>query len=554
MKKYLNKIISLGLAMMLMLLYFTACTGTGTKESKTSTSTKVGSTSTSSKIVSATAENNEKLGEVIITEDEKQGNLATGKLGASGDQVDTYSGYLGYGYNILTSPYYNYLEVHTSHPIIDMNSLAKDKKVYENKTNSSSVLGKSFISSSFKEYSTSLAVSANVEVNGAFSGNFEAGFGLKRNTQMKSNQQLITTQALLIKQNEYIMDSSAKLLADHATMTFKQEVDSLTAEALITKYGTHVLTNINLGGRFDLNYFYTSATSSVAKSLNESVAASYRFVSGSVSDEDKESKKEVENHSTLSVRVSGGSVKVNPTSIEAAVASYKDWSADVDDGKVAFIDASEVIPIWDVIAALDIVDPTAKSDAVKKYFDDNADKISGEFKDTIDIIPPVLQEKYISNIYIGYGKSSDEAKNMLRNQSVIEGNILKIDLNKEAGGYFIYLGYKTTTNKSNAITNIVADYYSNSKSSDINYKSISYKIIPVDLNKGAKGNFIYLYYTNNTKAGNPLTTIAYQDNKKFKGVTNADGLSAVRCVTDNEAMNFNKDAGGDNIYLWFKRG
>lgn len=402
------------------------------------------------------------------------------------------------------------------------------------------------MSSSAKQYSEDFAAAASVKSKIGFTGSFEASFNMSRTVQMNSNQKLVTTQALLETQNDYIIDDDAELLAAHVTETFKKAVAEKTAEELIDIYGTHVLANITLGGRFDLNYFYTRTETSEATDIKASADASYRFVSGSASAEDKKNKKKIDENSKIFIKAYGGSVTANPTSIDAAINSYKDWSTGVENGEVTFVNASEVISLWDIIAALDIEGAAAKSAAVKQYFDARVDQISGEFKDTINVTT------YISDIYIGYGSSQAEAKNMLRNNGVSEGHIVNLDLNKNAGGYWIYLGYKTTTDKSKAITGIVADYFSKSNSSDITYKGNKYKIIPIDLNKGAKGKFIYIYYTTDSKAGDPLTEIKYQDGDTFQ-YGNGDGFESVRCVTDGNALNLNKGAGGDFIYLWFKR-
>ena len=538
MKKHPYRIVSLALTVVFLLLSFTSCAGMGKKVGS--------STSEAGGPLSSTPAEDEKSGEKIIAEEEKQGIIADGMLGASGNKVDTYDGYLGYGYNILTAAFYNHKDIKTSHPVIDMDSLAKEGKVYVEKKSSQYIDGKTFVSSSARAYSENFAAAANINVKIGFAGSFDASFKMNHTVQMNSNQKLVTTQALLETQNDYIIDNDAELLASHATETFKKAVAGKTAEELISTYGTHVLANIALGGRFDLNYFYTRTETSETTDISASASASYRYVSGSVSAEDKKKKKEIDENSKIFIKAYGGSVTVNPTSIDAAVSSYKDWSTGVENGKVTFVNASEVIPLWDIIAALDIKDAAAKSAAVKQFFNARVDQISGEFKDTVNVTT------YISDVYIGYGRSQVEAKNMLRNNGVSEGHIVNLDLNKGAGGYWIYLGYKTTTDKSKTITGIVADYFSKSNSSDITYKGCKYKIIPVDLNKGAKGKYIYIYYTTDPKAGNPVTEIKYQDNDVFQ-YGNSDGFEPVRCVTDGNVLDLNKGSGGDYIYLWFKR-
>ncbi|HCG35544.1 MAG TPA: hypothetical protein DER23_04275 [Clostridiales bacterium] len=542
MKTYVSKTISIVLVALFICFSFSACTGTGETKDDSTRSENSGNEGGNSI-------ENDKNDEEIITEDEKHGKVAEGMLGAAGDLVDKYSGYLGYGYNILTAAYYNHKDIKTGHPIIDMDSLVKKNKIYVENKSSQHVDSVTFVSSSAKEYSEHFACAANINAKIGFTGSFEASFKQNHTFQMNSNQKLITTQALLETQNDYIIDVDAKLLAENVTSTFKKAVTEKTAKELIDLYGTHVLANITLGGRFDIHYFYTRTETSESTDIEVSARASYRSISGSASAKDEKDKTEIETHSSLFFTTYGGSVTGNPTSVEAAIKSYKDWSTGVENGKITFINASEVIPLWDIVANLEDVENAAeKSAAIKQYFDARVDQISGEFKESVNT--PI----YISDVYVGYGKTESEAKNMLRSKGVTEGHIVNLDLNTSVGGYWIYLGYKTTTDKANAITNLVANYYSESTSSNLTYNGIKYNIIPVDLNKGAKGKYIYLYYTRDQKAGNPICAIQYQHNEKFQFEhVKADGYNPVNTILNDNAVDLNKGSGGDYIYLWFKR-
>lgn len=540
MKKHLSKPISLLLAVLFICFSLASCTG----ETDNSFSHTDDSDISDNKPIE-----NAKKDDELITEDEKYGRVIEGMLGAAGTQVREYSGYLGYGYNVLTSAFYNHKDIKTGHPVVDMDALAKVGNVYINSKSSSFVDHVTYISTSAKEYSEQFSSAAKVKAKYSFVGSFEASFKMSHTTQMSSNQKLITTQALLETQNDYILNANAKLLADYATNAFKTDVAEMTAEELIELYGTHVLANISMGGRYDLNYLYTRTETSSSTDIEASAKASYRNVSGEASGSDAIDKTEIETHSKLLAKSYGGTVKGDRTTIQAAKDSFKEWAESVEDGKVAFVNASEVIPLWEVVAKLTGVENAAeKSAAIKKQFYDRIDEISGEFKETVNA------SIYISDVYIGYGTTESEAKNMLRNKGVTEGHILNLDLNASVGGYWIYLGYKTTDDKSKAITDIVADYYSKSRSSDITYNDYKYKILAVDLNKGAKGKYIYLYYTTNPKAGKPITAIQYQHNGTFQfEQVKADGFTGVISKSDGKVLDLNKGAGGDYIYLWFKR-
>ena len=474
MKNSLLKPISLMMAVLMLCIGLTACAGTAAKTDPTR--------SGDSGLHASSPVENDKSEDEIITEADKHGRGREGMLGVAGDVVKQYDGYLGYGYNILTAAFYNHKDIKTGHPVIDMDALAEEDFVYIEKKSSQHVDYVTYVSSSAKEYSEHFATAADIKARIGFTGSFKASFKMDHTMQMKSNQNLITTQALLETQNDFILDVDAKLLAQYATSTFKQADAEKTAGDLIDLYGTHVLANIMLGGRFDINYFYTSTETSESTAIETSAQASYRGISGGASGSDDKDRKEIETHSNIYFRTYGGSVTADPTSISAAVSSYKDWSKNVENGKITFVHASEVIPLWDIVAHLQDFEPAAeKSAAIKQYFDERVDQISNEFNET------VKAQVYISDVYVGYGNSQSEAKNMLRGKGVTEGHIVNLDLNADVGGDWIYFGYKTTTDQDKAITGLVANYYSAAKSSGITYNSSKYDINPEDLTTNATG-------------------------------------------------------------------
>lgn len=485
--------------------------------------------------------------EEIISEDDKQGviDVAEGMLGVSGNKVFEYNGNLGYGYNLLTSAYYNPLDIKAAYPIIDMDSLAAAGKVYVNNL-TNAVDAKMFQSHSTKEYSQRITAAARCQGKIGLTGSFNASFAMDYNSEIKSNQVLISVHSKLLTRRDFMYNVTEITLADYVTDGFVDDVKSLKPEDLFGKYGTHVLKDIYMGGRFELNYIYTNVSNKSDEEIMVSVSASNAWVSGNVDERKQEAKKDVEENSQIRILAYGGDVSVDPTSIEKAQASYADWSKGVKNGEIAFVDSTEIIPIWDIVAQLDIDNATGLSENLEGYFNSQSDKISSEFKDSVSV------KQYIASVHIGTGDSEMKAKNVLRQLEILEGNIVNLDLNSKAGGNYIYLGYKTTTDPAMALTGICANYFSNASSSDITYKDSKYTIIPTDLNKGAGGKFIYLYYTSDSKAGKPITGIQWQQNNSFQLKT-ADGYEVVRCTTDGGGMDFNKSVGGDYIYLWFTR-
>lgn len=563
MNKYLHRTISLILATLLLCLSITACSKTDPTKSDSQTTEDNGG------LLGGTPDNEEK-DEEYISEDEKWGRVAEGMLGTHGGRVSTYNGYLGYGYNMITAAYYNQKDINSAHPVVDMESLARDNKVYVESDFANYTDPKIYISSSTKEYAHALSAKASVRGGYPLVGSFKANFNLDTSYQMNSNQRLVTLQANLETRKDYILENSPKLLAKHAAEGFKEAVETLYTElknlpeekylsdsddnpiaAFIRKYGTHVLTNVTMGGRFDLNYLYTRKSTSSMVDIEASLQASYRYVSGSASVHDVETKKEIVENSSLQIKTYGGSVTVDPGSIEKAISSYSEWSKEVKEGKITLVDASEVIQLWDIIKAMD-AKYADLSIAVGNYCETKRNNEVNLFKNTIGVDTPTT---YISEIFIGTGKTSVEAKTMLRSKGILEKNIVQLDLNRNAGGDWIYLGYKTTTSSDKAITHILADYFNSAQTKGITSNGFSMNILNSNLNSNAGGKYIYLYYTRDKGAGKPITEIKYQYNETFE-YGNADGYYVLKCFTTGAAMDLNMDTNkrGDIIYLWYKRG
>ena len=128
---------------------------------------------------------------------------------------------------------------------------------------------------------------------------------------------------------------------------------------------------------------------------------------------------------------------------------------------------------------------------------------------------------YISDIIVS-GGGETEAQNAIRNSGY---NLIGIDLNYKAGGDFIYLGYKTTTDPEQAITDLlILNNPGGGPPNSIEISGKDYYRAPItggtgnsgDLNHKAGGQFIWLYYTKGKDANGftPITNlyVTYQNN------------------------------------------
>ena len=115
------------------------------------------------------------------------------------------------------------------------------------------------------------------------------------------------------------------------------------------------------------------------------------------------------------------------------------------------------------------------------------------------------------------------------------------DLNAGAGGDYIYMGYKTTKNPDEAITDIIS--VNGSKEEEATKPRENYEIInwlenpkkPANMNEGAK-KYVFLFVSRDKKQGSPICNIFFNDQ-----------------IADAWTDDLNRGAGGDDIFTHGKR-
>ncbi len=118
---------------------------------------------------------------------------------------------------------------------------------------------------------------------------------------------------------------------------------------------------------------------------------------------------------------------------------------------------------------------------------------------------------YISDIKCAQNSSESDAKKEITSAGY---TVIDSDLNKGAGGQYIYMGYKTTTNYADAIKDLRfysdgGDFGGNTETFNINGVPCTYTFDKTDLNKGSGGDYIYACYTKNSNAGPAITGISF---------------------------------------------
>lgn len=167
---------------------------------------------------------------------------------------------------------------------------------------------------------------------------------------------------------------------------------------------------------------------------------------------------------------------------------------------------------------------------------------------------------YISDVAIGTGETEAAAKKQLTDRGY---EVINCDLNKNAQGRWIFLGIKTAFGSENAIRGLAT--YNKLINDGIDDTQIKgYKPVTCyggngDLNEKAGGEDIYLYYTKDKTAGDPLTGIQVLTTSNANTAPNY----CTTCCDDTVhrlkkqgkadytkyGMDMNAGAGGDYIYI-----
>lgn len=172
---------------------------------------------------------------------------------------------------------------------------------------------------------------------------------------------------------------------------------------------------------------------------------------------------------------------------------------------------------------------------------------------TIEEIKP-----YIGEIFVAEGDSRHEALSKL--VAFAPDGFVDCDLNRDAGGNFVYLAYKRVEKARDALTDLLIYEGKSpaiSKRITIDEKSVKFSLAAdVDLNSDAGGKYLYLYTTDSKYTGNPITALNVTESVDAYLKCGVERVTVKRgdgngFTTEN--IDLNKGADGDYLYLIMTR-
>ena len=454
-------------------------------------------------------------------------------------QGEPITNYLLYGYNVLNDGYIDSKSINKAYPIIDGSKLKVTD--FELVTNTGSDVDYLF-SNTASDFYSSMKISSDSKYKGVFfSGSLKTDYSIS---------QSLTEQQTLIKYIQYhrtgeqyyqVGDSVLKKKLNEAFIDDVKAYAVSNPEKIFKKYGTHLIMQYYLGGRAELNFLYRNTSQQTKESLDANVTAAYKSFSTKVDAATEKKARVVTDHSTMSFRSKGGD-NLTGNSPEEISGKYAEWVKSIANKPVISgigdFDKA-MLPIWE------LVDDAAAAASLESTFEQLAKKSQSELL----LLDPV--KLYITEIGVYSEPESADALKQIPNGFVKvklnpgTDNEEVMDANKGAGGDYIYLAYRLSTDRTNAITDLKLAVGDSSSASVKGYKKIS-----VDLNKNAGGKYIYL--CTKTDPGNSETPRL----KEIRGVyTSNSGSYTLPSNWEwvSNAADLNKDADGKYVYLAMRK-
>lgn len=311
----------------------------------------------------------------------------------------------------------------------------------------------------------------------------------------------------------------------------QKDIDTMPAEKLFNKYGSHFLINIFKGGYLeeDISISKELYKATVSNSIGFSAIVNYKgkkAASGSVDVAFENEVKKFNQNSEAKIKTAG--------KIDQIFANYA-----ANNPNTAITE-----PKADILCMLDSTKNNESLSGIWNLATTSvrSEELESYFKNTWFINQLLLRTLFIEDVIAVAGTSSTNAPKGYER--------INFDLNKGAKGAYIYLAIKVKTGSEiieeglNVVTALNA---TNNRENLLNDGFIK---IDVDLNMGAKGNYIYLWKKFNPKKGDLSSGIT---DIQVIGVSNPSyAVNQFTAPYIRINQDFNEGAKGEFIYIYYK--
>ena len=418
-------------------------------------------------------------------------------------KIESFTAYnfIGRGYNAISGEYFCYCTGLKDY-ILEFSSDFKPVVESVNSSDTTFTSGQTLSS-----YKTDFNQKVGVEGGYAgFSASVDVDFG--KTESFSEETSFASAYSMNKKEREYIENSKRNipLIKKHLKEDFQKDLNdsSVTPEKLFATYGTHVLLDSYLGGRFAVNYTYKNYSRESSEKISVAVKANYEgaFKVGGSSETGFGEESSMTNENTSISGYSRGGKSVAFTSLEEAVKKWSEWTESLNDSENkkdwSLIDSPETISNQEVNTGIWLfAESESRRNEIRDYYLSELEKNASSFASK-------QTKKYIKSARVwtngtdkgSYASVRKKVTAMLGHENFIiagenSSSVLPIDafdLNKGLGGksYYAYLVMELTTKKEEALRGVIG----NSAKSVSDTENVAYRNPWVDASLWKEVNII----------------------------------------------------------------
>lgn len=295
------------------------------------------------------------------------------------------------------------------------------------------------------------ATNSTDKEKGFFSGTIKTGFS-SENKYSYSTKYSFARVEVLKKQRHYFLHTDIQTLSKYLASTFKEDLNNYSADKIVELYGTHVLTNITVGGTYTAFYksVITEVNNKTEKTATVSAGAKYSLsrvgldANGSWSNTEITEMNKKNSDWICNIKCIGGSTSGTTITLSSNnqgpsyTINLGSWTESVDDthSKLVDVDWNYAYPIYELVS--DLTKKKQLEEAVKKYI--NSKQII-----MLNIVP--LYEGY--HVRGGdhlYTLDKNEISKFGYNDNGIACYVLSPDNEEKIGYKPVYRGYNKQMN------------------------------------------------------------------------------------------------------------
>lgn len=418
-------------------------------------------------------------------------------------KIESFTAYdfIGRGYNAITGEYFCYCTGLKDY-ILEFSSDFKPVVESVNSSDTTFTSGQTLSS-----YKTDFNQKVGVEGGYAgFSASVDVDFG--KTESFSEETSFASAYSMNKKEREYIENSKRNipLIKKHLKEDFQKDLNdsSVNPEKLFATYGTHVLLDTYLGGRFAVNYTYKNYSRESSEKISVAVKANYEgaFKVGGSSETGFGKESSMTNENTSVSGYSRGGKSVAFASLEQAVEKWSEWTESLNDSENkevwSLIDSPKTISNQEVNTGIWLfAEDEGRRNEIHTYYLSELEKNASSFASK-------QTKKYIKSARVwtngtdrgDYASVRKKVTAMLGHDNfIIAGEnsssglpIDAFDLNKGLGGksYYAYLVMELTTKKEEALRGVIG----NSAKSVSDTENVAYRNPLVDASLWKEVNII----------------------------------------------------------------